>query len=327
MINDAIEEISYSALDYRVIPWSTVSIQNNDTDITSYRQNIIGGKYRQWNANEVIHLTMMDIDGKVYSFSPALSAMNVITTLSLIKDYNGYLFENGGEPDLMFVFPEEMSESPQIESFKRMMQEKKKNINKHGHMVITGQCDIKRVNEGNKDMEFRLLAIQYVGILAFAYNMPISRIKSIIGSEVSGGGDDLSDSGYWRSISSMQKYIEDTFNETIFIPNFGVEFKFKKSYKQDEVREAQAKMFNVQVLQNMAGGLKLKPKKDYIKQVLSLEEDDVDWDEWEKLSAMDIPAPGGQSAQAPNKDLFKNETQLANDDKKRKSSSEKVNVR
>ena len=54
------------------------------------------------------------------------------------------------------------------------------------------------------------------------------------------GSSDLADSGYWRTISNAQTYFEDLFNVQFWNPQFGVDMEFKRTYLQDDVREATA---------------------------------------------------------------------------------------
>lgn len=266
------------------VPSYTMHIDFNETDIIGYRQIIAnssaGGPLEvKWNPDEVIHSKFFDFDGKVYGFSPAEVSLPEISTLILIKDYAGFFFDNGGIPDWMFILEEEQAGSANHERLVQALREMKDSRAKHGNMVFTGKVKPMELNKLNKDMEFRQLAIYYTGVLALAFNMPLSRIMSIIGAENSGGGSassGTSEEGYWRRISKEQDYWERLLNTRFFQPWFNVDMKFNRSYKQDEVREAQIFMTKVDTLTKMRSSLNLPLKVDYVKRILNLRDEDLE---------------------------------------------------
>src|SRR3990167_6316050 len=248
-------------------PWSTMQIDltKDKTSVLAFRQLLDAETEIIFEPEEIIHGKFMDFDGKVYGFSPIEASVNVLSTLSLVKDMNGYFFQNGGVPDWMFVLPKEMAGSDNVRKLEQVLQKYKSSIHKHGNLVFTGEVEIHEMNRFDKDMEFRLLAIYYTGILALAFNMPLSRVASIIGAEVSSGAadSDLSEAGYWRSISVAQDYWEDLLNSQLFEPEFGVEIKFNRGYKNDEIKEAQRDVQMMQVLDMLIARGAITP--DYIK--------------------------------------------------------------
>lgn len=224
-------------------PWSTMNIDltSDRTSISGFRQVLGVEKEIRFQPEEIIHGKFMDFNGKVYGFSPIQASVNVLTTLSLIKDLNGNFFQNGGVPDWMFILPKEMAGSENVKRLEQSLRKYKAARHKHGNLVFTGEVTPIEMNKFNKDMEFRQLAIYYTGILALAFNMPLSRVASILGAEVKVGAadSDLSEAGYWRSISSAQDYWEDLLNTQLFEPEFNVSLKFNRGYKNDEIKEAQ----------------------------------------------------------------------------------------
>lgn len=224
-------------LRFKHVAWSTMSIDHDEEKITGFVQTI-AGKKRVFDPKEIIHGKFITWDGKAYGYSPFIASISVVSTLGLMKDYNGTFFDRGGFPDLMFNFPEEGSpNSPNVRLLIQRLEKYKEPLEKHGNMVTTGKLAVERLNEWNKDMEFRLLAVYYTGVLALAFNMPMSRVAAIVGAEVRAGSEDLSDSGYWRKISEAQDYWEQLLNTQLFEPYFKVQLKFKRAYLQDEVRE------------------------------------------------------------------------------------------
>jgi len=246
----------------RYVPWSTMNIDltNDKTSVKGFRQ-VTGDMTSPvpFEPGEIIHGKFMEFDGKVYGFSPMEASINVLTTLSLIKDLNGNFFANGGVPDWIFILPKEMAGSPNVKKLEQVLREKKNARHKGGNLIFTGEVNPVALNKFDKDMEFRLLAIYYTGILALAFNMPLSRLSAILGSEVSAGAGatDNSETGYWRSISAAQDYWEDLLNTQLFEPEFGVKIKFNRGYKNDEIKEAQRDVQMYEVLSKlvMAGAI------------------------------------------------------------------------
>ena len=277
--------------------WSTMNIDltEDKTSVRGFHQTLSNNESIMFEPEEIIHGKFMNFDGRVYGFSPMESSINILSTLSLIKDLNGNFFENGGVPDWMFIFPTEMANSPNVLRLEQTLQKYKSSRHKHGNMIITGEFESKELNKFDKDMEFRLLAIYYTGILALAFNMPMSRVSAIIGGEVKGGAasEDLSDAGYWRSISSSQDYWEDLLNTQLYEPEFGVSIRFNRGYKTDEIKEAQRDVQMFEVLNKLAQAGSITP--EYIK--LKLHIPDTYWTGI--FNPVEQSSPFGGSAGSP----------------------------
>ena len=239
------------------VPWSTMNIDLNEekTTITGYRQVTNDAKNPvKYSPDEIIHARYLRVDGKVYGYGPAEAALGVITTLTLIKDYHGYHFDNSGIPDWMFILPKEMAGSPNVKQLEQALKKFKSSKHKGGNLVFTGEVQPEQMNRFDKDMEYRELAVYYTGILALAWNMPLSRVAPILGTKIKATGVDISEQGYWRGISEAQDYWEDLLNAQLFEPEFGLYFRFKRNYRDDDVKEAQAlaqKMTIAQQLKTM----------------------------------------------------------------------------
>ena len=98
---------------------------------------------------------------------------------------------------------------------------------------------IERLNEWNKDMEFRLLAIYYTGVIAFSIGMPLEKIRAILGSEVKSttGGSDIGNTDYQRNVYDMQEDWEDLLNTQFFNEEFGVDLRLERTAARDEAAE------------------------------------------------------------------------------------------
>ena len=284
---------------FQHVAWSTMTIDHDSQKINSYIQRIgtggnivdkygkpiegntsLGINAQKWNPESIIHAKFMSFDGRVYGYTPTFSLMPVISTHILLKDYLGNYFENGGVPDWMFILPTEIANSPNVKKLEQMISEYKGSTQKHGNMVIPGDVKPVALNQFNKDMEFRALAVYYTAVLGFSFNMPYGRMQSILGLEVTGKDSDLGAEAYWRTISEAQDYFEDLFNSQLFIPFFGVELKFKKAYKQDQIRESQNYLFLQTYVQGMDSVLYRAGKKkfsmNYIKRIFQLEDSDLE---------------------------------------------------
>ncbi len=311
---------------FKHVAWSTMYIMHDETSITYFKQtvgvgegpivdefgseipgkrNAVGHHERLWKPESIIHGKFMNFDGKVYGYTPTFSLLPVISTQILLKDYLGNFFENGGVPDWMFILPEEMANSPNVQKLEQMLQEYKRSVSKHGNMVIPGNVKAEALNKFDKDMEFRALAIYYTAVLAFAFNMPMGRLQSILGMENKSKESSIADESYWRTISEAQDYHENLLNSQFWIPTFGVEMRFKKTYKQDEIRESQNLLFKQNFIQGMNGILAQHDKtltSDFIIRYINGAQMDMRDSDFEKMK--NPPTQGAQN----NQDFMTNES-------------------
>lgn len=287
---------------FQTVPWSTMYILHDSENINGYKQVVgtgdselvdqygkpledttrssVGHTTRIWKPDAIIHAKFMSFDGKVYGYTPTFSLLPVISTQQLLKDYLGNYFQNGGVPDWMFILPGEMANSPNVSRLEQMLQEYTSTSQKHGNMVIPGDVKTEAINKFDKDMEFRSLAVYYTAVLAFAFNMPMGRLQSILGLENKAKESDIAAESYWRTISEAQDYFEDLFNTQLFIPYFGVELHFNKTYKQDQIRESQNYLFLADYASKMDNLLwragKKKLSENYLRRIFQLEASDME---------------------------------------------------
>lgn len=194
---------------------------------------------RKWKPEQIIHYRFMDMDGKVHGFTPLQSSFPIIKTLGAIKDYHGNYFESAIVPDIIFNFEENDPNTIHHQRMAQMLQEWWDN-KRRGPAITTGKFDVKEFNKWNKDMEFRLLAIYYTGVIAFSVGMPLEKIRAILGGEIKSatGASDISNTDYQRNIYDMQDDWEILLNTQFFNEEFGVNLKFERSAARDEVAEA-----------------------------------------------------------------------------------------
>ena len=232
--------VPVNALKY--VPATTMNIDYNEEEVLGFQQQV-NSKYRYWKDDQIIHAIFMKLDGKVYGYSPVEACYSIMKTLGMIKDYAGTFFDNGGVPDNIFRFAVEMRDSPHLKKFEQNLEEFTQN-KRRGSFVATGLDGVEKINEFNKDMEFRKLAIYYTGILAFTFGMPLGKIQAILGADVksSASGADTEDSGYWRNIEEAQDYWETILDTQFWNPYFSVDIMFKRKYHQDLIRKTQARI-------------------------------------------------------------------------------------
>lgn len=235
---------------FDVIPSSMVRIHHDEYKIKNYVQlsKVAPGDNVVFTTDEVIHGKLLNMDGKVYGYSPMEASYLAIRTINSIQDYGYFYFENGAKVDRVWKFMGNPNKTS-IEKFREQLQEYKSIRRSHSDLILEGADKIEQetLNEITAEMEYRQLAIHSVGRLAFAFNMPADILSSILGKDVRGTaiGSDVEDAGYNRNILQSQQYFEDLLNSQLFLPEFKVEMKFERTFRQDQIRQAQ---YMIQVL-------------------------------------------------------------------------------
>lgn len=226
------------------IPSSTVMIEHDRYEIKKYIQ-YFSGYSQEFSPEEVIHIPLTRIDGKVDGFTPVESLVYELILLWAIKENMLAYVRNGGVPKKIFVLPEELNNSANHKWLVTQLMEKGKLENRHGNMVLTGKVEVNDLEVNPKDMEYKDLALYVTSNIAYALRVPVSRIPYMIGKAQSkGDAGGLAESGYWSMIESDQRTVEMHLNSQLF-KKLGWIFKFKKRYKIDDLREAQALNFRV----------------------------------------------------------------------------------
>jgi len=223
--------------DLQVLKASTMQINYDETGtIKSYVQNVSGFR-RVYKANDIIHLTVMNIGGSPYGFTPLEPLLSDVATLIFAKEFAGKYFENDGIPYFLFNLPEATPDDRQYELLKKELKELKNTSNKYRSLVTTGKITAEQINKFNKDMEFAKLIQHFTQIVLMAMGVPPHRVSFL---DVRQSASELGkiEAGYYKKIAFMQKAIEEILNSELWV-DFKVQMKFFKSYKIDEMREAQ----------------------------------------------------------------------------------------
>jgi hypothetical protein len=310
-----------------------VKVNSEGTGVEMYRQ-IAYHKSRYWTPNQVIHARFMELDGKVNGYTPMEASVPILKTLGLIKDYHGQFFDAGGTPDIIFNFEELGANDPMLLRYEQTIKEWAE-TKRRGHLVIGAKLNIEKVNEMNKDMEFRLLAIYYTGILAFAFGMPLEKFQMILGAEIKGstGSSDLGNADYQRNISDMQDYWENLLNTQFWNEAFQVDMVLVRGFLQDQVRKLQVDAQKIPVIQGLInlGAI----KADRIPDLINMNFPDIprDWLEEDPQGVvmerqqiqMDMQNKGKLGQQPSNKVLKEQGSEAYSNEKKSQQNPQKNN--
>lgn len=235
-----------------VIPSSMVKIKHDDYKILKYVQKSrVDSHERIFDPSEVIHAKLMELDGKVYGYTPMQASYIAMLTVNAIQDYGYNYFANGVKADRVWKFMGNPSQSS-LDKFEEQLARYKSVRNSHGDFVLAGadKIESEKLNEVSEEMEYRQLAIHSVGRLAFAFNMPADILSSILGVDIKGtaGGSDIEDAGYNRNIIQSQEYWELLLNTQLWMPEFKVEMRLERTFRQDQIRQIQYQAMAIPVL-------------------------------------------------------------------------------
>lgn len=237
-VKEYIDEDSNKARIVDYIPSSTVLIQYDLYEVLQYVQ-YYAGRQEIFDREEVIHIPLMRLDGKVNGYTPIESLIYELILLWAIKENMLAYVRNGGTPGKIFILPEEQANT---ENHKWLVQELMNRgvmENRHGNLVLTGKVEVQDLEVNPKDMEYKDLAKYITSNIAYALRVPYSRLPYSLDGAAGSDAGGLAESGYWQMIQSDQKTIEMHLNSQLF-NKLGYSIRFKKNLTQETVRKAQA---------------------------------------------------------------------------------------
>jgi len=299
----------------RILPSTMTTIDHDSEYIKGFIQKSKSdpGKDRRFSPNDIIHGKFLGIDGSVYGLSPMESSWIAIKTINAIQDYGYNYFANGAKMDRAWLVTGSTS-TDTMDKLQEDLQSYKQVTNARGDIVIettAGDIKVVNLNEIGEEMEFRKLAINAVGRLAFAFNMPADTLSPILGADIKGTamGSDIEDSGYNKNIRRAQGYWASLLNSQLFIPHFGVEMCFLNEDMQSKISEMQYLAQSWTHVQNLFK-CKVPVNDEYIIKMLNiprkyLQEGKID------RKAMDI-----QSLPSPDQQMGPNQKKYADTKKK-----------
>jgi len=256
---------------------STVQIEHDRFDVTKYIQRFSGWT-AEFKPEEIVHIPLHRIDGKVDGFTPIESLWYELILLWAIKENMLAYMRNGGVMSRIFVLPDEIANSDNHKWLTQILMDNGVMEKRHGNLVLTGNVDVKELESNMKDMEYKELALYVTSNIAFALRVPVTRIPYLIGQAATksdGGG--MAEQGYWSMIDSDMRTLEIATNNQIF-RRLGFIIKFKRRYKLDDLREAQALNFKVDALTKVQLELKnqgLRLTEDKLREILDLSANDT----------------------------------------------------
>ena len=270
------DEDIFSTRSLELIPSTTVQIKYDQTGVISYVQRV-GSNVAEFTPEEVIHMRLWRVDGKIYGYTPLQSITREIDILTNVKDYARYYFESGGVPNFLFVMEDETPDSPSYKAFKKALQMIATLRNKYKNILVTGKVNPVELNKLNNDMQFQQLAIYLTQVIVMAWQIPSSRLSDMLVAKGIRGAT-IATEGYYRKISHHQDILEDIINSEI-LASFKVRLRFNKSYLQDEVREVQIELFKrdtIEKTQSILGAYDKKLTENKILKLMGLAEEDIE---------------------------------------------------
>lgn len=287
-----------------IVPSTMTHILHNSVKILKYvqRDKTNPGKEKEFLPEYIIHFKYMDVDGSVYGFSPMESGYVGIRTVNSIQDYGYNFFENGAKIDR--VWKHKGTPNPDYwQEFQDNVATYISNKKARGHLFVAGGEGIEseKLNEVTEEMAMRDLAIHSVGRLAFSFNMPADMLSSILGKDIkpTAGSSDVEDAGYYRNIERAQEYRENLWNTQLWIPYFGVKMHYKRSFKQDLIRQVTYMGQAIPIVQYLQNN-KFPLKDEFYYNFLQLDQSFLDKGkiEW---APEEIPIPFNQPGKAVSK--------------------------
>lgn len=307
------DEDIFSTRSLELIPSSTVKINYTNHGVTEYIQQV-GMNVVRFSPEEVIHMRLWRLDGKVYGFTPMQSITREIDILSNVKDFARYYFEKGGVPNYLFIFKEDTPDSPSVKAFKKTLQLAASLNNKWKNIIATGEIEPIELNKMTQDMQFQQLAIYLTQVIVMAWQIPSSRLSDMLVAKGIRGAT-IATEGYYRKISHLQDVLEDIVNNEI-LAQFKVRLLFNKAYTEDEIKEAQREMFKADALmkkQSLLGAYNKKLTEKTVLRMFGLKEEDVE----EGMAAMNQFPENRQGFMDNNRLLSPDREKVAQDDDKR----------
>jgi len=320
LMTKAIDEDSRKIRLFDYIASSTTEINHNEQEVTGYTQQV-NAETRFFSKEDVIRFPFASINGEVNGYTPVLSLASELILIWFIKENMLAYMRNNGVPKKVFSLTEEIANSANHEYLISQLQDFGAVQNRHGNLVLTGKIQIDDLEQNIKDMDYKELALYVTSNVAYALQIPVSRIPYMIGKAQSAGdAGGLAESGYWSMIEADQRKIENLLNSQMF-EKMGWIVRFKKQHKIDDLRETQAmsmKADAIEKLQNLLRmGFKKKLTEKKVASLMELDEEDVE-DIPEEDLADEFEQTGLRNQNMLNNQQLSNDDQVVKSDKKRR---------
>ena len=301
---------------------STMGIETDKHQVLGYRQRA-SGEEQLYTPEEIIHLVLNRLDGHVEGFSPIQAMAMEMYLIMMVKENMVAFFENGASPSKIYSLPDVKTvEDPNYRSLIDLLRESKKVINSNGSLVYVGNLKVDDLGSSPKDMEYKDLAMWVVSNMAFAFQIPSTRIPFLLsgsgGAVNKGDSGGVSDGGYWRMIETQQDYLEDIYNQQLF-SELGFHINFVRGNKQDKIRDTQALVQQIDAASKLQEVWKRQGKKiknEALSKLLDIPDDDI-----EDLTDEDLENfsdnPADRQNQMNNMQTLRNEATVDRSNNKR----------
>ena len=221
---------------YRYVPSTTMEVIHDEYDVKKFN-HIVAQRQVEFTTDEIVHYTLIDVDGKPNGFTPVESVLVQLELLRFMWQNMLSIHRNGGSPDKIISLENVQPNSPAYKRVEEQLLKYKLVENKHGNMLFTGKVQVEDL-QALEEMQFKEMGLYITGLVAMQWGIPRSAIPYIIGSantKSDVGGD--AEAGYWRVIKEMQETFSEDMNTQLWIPYFGVQLVFDNPYH----------LFNVQL--------------------------------------------------------------------------------
>jgi len=277
LLSKAIDEDVRKVRVFDYVASSTMEILHDEHDVLGFRQ-MVDTKVSEFDVDEIVHFTFNRIDGRVNGYTPVASLAPELIMLWFIKENMMAYMRNQGLPRKVFSLAEEMANSANHQFLMQQLETYGAVQNRHGNLVLTGKVDVIDLEEKLRDMEYEDLALYITSNIAYALQIPVSRIPYMIGNAQSAGdAGGLAENGYWSMIESDRRKIENLLNTQLFCA-MGWTVKFKKAVRVENLREVQAWSMKADAVTKVDAvlakfGKKLSEEK--LLSLMELQKDDV----------------------------------------------------
>jgi len=292
---------------------STVDINYTETEIHSYTQTV-NTTTRNFTPEEIIHFPFSRVNGQVDGYTPVASLGPELILLWFIKENMLAYMRNGGYPKKVFSLPEELANSSNHDYLVQQLETYGAVQNRHGNLVLTGKVDVMDLEEKMKDMEYEKLAKYVTGNIAYALQIPNSRLPYNLDGKANSDAGGLAEAGYWSMIEADQRKIETLLNTQLF-KRMGFIIKFKKTHRIDDLRQTQAMSMRADAIQKTQAILREKGKSLTNEKMISIMELGVE--DVEEASPQELQGTNGTNLR--NQNLMNNQELMRGDGGMKKS--------
>lgn len=253
---DVPKKISY-------ISASTTEILHNEFGVFGYKQDA-SGKVTVWDPEQIVHIKLMDIDGKVRAYSALKALSKEIALVYMIKENMLAKLSNGGSADNIIALKNANGTSRgRFERLRKALESFSHLKKSHGNMPIDAEVQVLPLGTSLKDMEYRELAMFCISQFALGLGVPTSRIPFMMtgagGTSNKGELSGSSEDAYEKKINNRRYQWESAWNN--IFKKLGWTFKFRRDNLQDEVRETQASTQRAAYVSQVQSSLRMAGKQ------------------------------------------------------------------